>query len=113
MSLKKRSNVIVKRFSTNRNTLEQGHPNSSTHCWKVIIKVILKFSQSQIPRSQEKVLSIENAYKKHQSSNTHCSNVISEVKVSDRITEWQNDRQDKKYAPIFDIGGMKNNFSCL
>ena len=28
---------------------------------------------------------------KYQSSSTHCSKVISKVKVSERMTEWQND----------------------
>ena len=32
---------------------------------------------------------------KYQTSNIHCSKVISKVKVSERRTEWQNDRQDK------------------
>ena len=52
---------------------------------------------------------------KNQSSSTHCSKVISKVKVSDRfkewqndrkIMEWQNDRQDKNnMPPIFDLDG--------
>ena len=44
---------------------------------------------------------------KYQSSSTHCSKVISKVKVSerrtelhnDRMTELQNDRQDKNNMP--------------
>ena len=34
---------------------------------------------------------------KYQSSSTHCSKIISKIKVSE-WTELQNDRQDKKYA---------------
>ena len=36
---------------------------------------------------------------KYQSSSTHCSKVISKVKVSERRKEWQNDRQDKNMMP--------------
>ena len=36
---------------------------------------------------------------KYQSSGTHCSKVISKVKVSERRTELQNDRQDKNNMP--------------
>ena len=50
-----------------------------------------------------KGLITRNTHVKYQSSSTHCSKVISKVKVSerrtelqnDRITELQNDRQDK------------------
>ena len=36
---------------------------------------------------------------KYQSSSTHCSKVISKVKVSEMRTELQNDRQDKNNMP--------------
>ena len=62
----------------------------------------------QTPRSRSwvknngthgKVLSQRNIHMKYQSSNTHCSKVISKVKVSERRTEWQNDRQNKNNMP--------------
>ena len=57
---------------------------------------------------------------KYQSSSTHCSKVISKVKVSerrtelqkDRMTELQNDRQDKNNMPPDLLSrGHKNNIS--
>ena len=48
---------------------------------------------------------------KYQSSSSHCSKVISKVKVSERMTEWQNDRMTDRTKticpPIFDLGGIK------
>ena len=39
---------------------------------------------------------------------THCSNVISKVKPSERRTELQNDSQHKNnITPISDLGGKK------
>ena len=50
-----------------------------------------------------------NTYAKYQSSNTHCSKVISKVQVSERRTEGQNDRQDKNnMPPDFRSRGQKN-----
>ena len=42
-----------------------------------------------------------NIHVKYQSFCTRCLKVISKVKVSERMTEWQNenDRQDKNYMP--------------
>ena len=64
---------------------------------------------------------------KYQSSSTHCSKVISKVKVSERrtelqnyrMTELQNDRQDKNnMPPDLRSRGHKNNLksevcSCM
>jgi hypothetical protein len=45
---------------------------------------------------------------KYQSPGRYNSKVIGKVKVSDRMTEWQNDRQDKNnMPPIFFMGGIK------
>ena len=50
-------------------------------------------------------------YVKYQCHNSHCSKVVSKVKVSDRFTEWQNDRQEKNICPPFSIsGGIKINW---
>ena len=40
----------------------------------------------------QKGLITRNTHVKYQSSSTYCSKVISKVKVSERRTEWQNDR---------------------
>ena len=52
-----------------------------------------------------------NTHVKYQSSSTHCSKVISKVKVSERRTELQNDRMTERTKticpPIFDLGGIK------
>ena len=46
---------------------------------------------------------------KYQGANTHCSKVISKVKVSERRADWQNNRGQKQYPPppISDLGGIK------
>lgn len=45
---------------------------------------------------------------KNKSYSTNCSKIIKKVKVSDRITELRNFRQDKNnMTPIFDHGGIK------
>ena len=46
-----------------------------------------------------------NIHVKYQSSSTHWSKVISNVKVSERRTEWQTG--EKQYAPVFDHRGIK------
>ena len=64
-------------------------------------------SQGQKQWYPLKGLITRNTHVKYQSSRTHCSKVISKVKVSERrtewqnyrITEWQNDRQDKNNMP--------------
>ena len=81
-----------------------------------------KFSKmGQTPRSRsqgkkkqwypQKGLITRNTQVKYQSSSTHCSKVISKVKVSERRTEWQNDRMTDRTKticpPIFDLGGIK------
>ena len=62
-----------------------------------------------------------NTHVKYQSSSSHCSKVISKVKVSERRTELQNyrmtelqnyrmtDRTKTICPPIFDLGGIKIN----
>ena len=59
---------------------------------------------------------------KYQSSSTHCSKVISKVKVSERrtewhnyrVTEWQNNRQDKNnMPPDLRSRGHKNKFQMV
>ena len=51
---------------------------------------------------------------KNQSSSTHCSKVISKVKVSERRTEWHNyrmtDRTKTICPPIFYLGRIKISF---
>ena len=62
--------------------------------------------QTQRSRSQDqklwyprKGLITRNTHVKYQSSSTHCSKVISKVKVSETRTELQNERQDKNNMP--------------
>ena len=48
---------------------------------------------------------------KYQSSSSPSSKVYSKVKVSDRFTEQQNDRQDKNSMTLtFDLGGITIKF---
>ena len=48
---------------------------------------------------------------KYQSSSSPSSKVYSKVKVSDRFTEQQNDRQDKNSMTLtFDLGGITITF---
>ena len=50
-------------------------------------------------RTYKKISSSCDIHVKYQSSSTHCSKVISKVKVSEMRTELQNDRQDKNNMP--------------
>ena len=57
------------------------------------------------------MVSTRNTHVKYQRSSTHCSKVISKVKVSEMRTELQNDRMTDRTKticpPIFDLGGIK------
>ena len=65
-------------------------------------------SQDRKIKYVQKDLITREIHVKYQSSSIHCSKVICKVKVSERMTAWQNDRQDKTICPrIFDLGGIK------
>ena len=55
--------------------------------------------QGQKVKYQQNDFITRNIYEKYKSFSTHCSIVISKVKVSERSTELQNDKQDKNNMP--------------
>ena len=114
--------VKVKRFSTNKKILSQGIFMWNMKTLALTVQKLLarlKFSKS---KSNSKVkltgskmliytvgLITRNTHVKYQSPSTHGWKVISKVKVSDRIMELQNDRQDKNNMPlIFNFRGIKS-----
>ena len=68
-------------------------------------------SQGQKSWYPRKGFITRNTHVKYQSSSIHWSKVISKVKVSQRMTEWRNDRMTDRTKticpPIFDLGGIK------
>ena len=74
--------------------------------YHIISFIMLKIGQTPKSRSQGENLWYQrtslvkwNTHVKYQSSCTNCSKIISNVKVSERMTKWQTDKKDKNNMP--------------
>ena len=81
---------------------------NNDYYWNRVENAFQTKKPGQIPRSRLRVKKCwypwkgpftGNTHVKYQSSSTHYLKVISKVKVSERRTEWQNDRHEKKQSP--------------
>ena len=113
---------MVKNIGTHRKVLSQGILMWNIKALALTVQMLLaklkfskKGSNSKVKVTVSKILvpTEINTHVKYQSYSTHCSKVISKVKVSERRTEWQNDSDrvtkwqtgQKQYAPRSSISG--------